>query len=151
MLQRVQSLYLFLSFVLYLILFFSPLFYVLDHAAAYSVHLYKLNPALNGNTQSLFPLAAAVVLAAISILAAIFVFKNRKLQVKVIWFSFILILISAVLLGVYHYIYTHASTEVTAKLSLWVAVPLIAGIFNFLAIRSINKDQALVDSLNRLR
>ncbi len=151
MLQRSQSLFLFLSFLLYVILFISPVFYVSDHSMNYSVFAGKSNLLVNGSAQCMLPLAISIILAAVIFLISIFLFRKRKLQIRFVQIAQLLVFASIISLAIYHYIYTHVSPGLFARLTPFTAIPVISFLLNFLAIRGIRKDQALIDSLNRLR
>jgi hypothetical protein len=79
---------------------------------------------------------------------AIFLFKKRILQIRVLAFTIILLL---GLCGMFFY-FTYASfDEVKVAFKVAVALPVVAVILDWLAIRAIGKDEALVRSLDRLR
>ena len=81
-------------------------------------------------------------------LVAIFLFKKRILQIRVLAFSIILLL---GLFGLFFY-FTYASLdEVKVAFKVSVALPIVAVILDWLAIRAIGKDEALIRSLNRIR
>ena len=95
-------------------------------------------------------LVALILLCAIVSLIAVFLFKNRKLQMKITQLS--IILNAVVLVGVFYY--SNAAEEAAdAKMHYQVGIlmPLIAIIFLILAYRSIKKDEDLVRAADRLR
>lgn len=93
-------------------------------------------------------------LGIISLLAfiAIFLFKNRKLQMMLAAFNYIFILILYILMIYYGVKY---SSQISQDKDLGIAIglffPLFLPIFTFMALRRINYDEALVRSTNRLR
>lgn len=79
---------------------------------------------------------------------AIFLFKKRILQIRILAFTIILLL---GLFGMFFY-FTYASFEkVQVAFKVASALPVVALILDWLAIRAIGKDEALVRSLDRLR
>jgi hypothetical protein len=86
--------------------------------------------------------------AGIALLAliAIFLFKKRKLQ---IWFGYIILFI--LLLDYVLFFAISFDSAIFASGILTFLIPFIAGIFDFLAIRGIRRDEKLVRSLDRLR
>ncbi|MCY1722495.1 DUF4293 domain-containing protein [Prolixibacteraceae bacterium Z1-6] len=81
-------------------------------------------------------------------LVAIFLFKKRILQIRVLGFTILLLL---GLFGMFFY-FTYASfDDVTVAFKIPVALPIVAAILDWLAIRAIGKDEALVRSLDRIR
>ncbi|WP_297087788.1 DUF4293 domain-containing protein [uncultured Draconibacterium sp.] len=94
------------------------------------------------------PLMILIGIIAVLHLVALFLFKKRILQIRIIGFSMLLML---GLSGLFFY-FTYASFE-EAKVAFKVAValPVVAIILDWLAIRAIGKDEALVRSLDRIR
>jgi drug/metabolite transporter (DMT)-like permease len=84
----------------------------------------------------------------IAILAfiAIFLFKKRKTQ---IWFGYIILFI--LLLDYVLFFVCSFDSSAFASGILTFLIPLVAGIFDFLAIKGIRRDEKLVRSLDRLR
>lgn len=79
---------------------------------------------------------------------AIFLYKKRILQIRVLAFTIVLLL---GLCGMFFY-FTYASfDEMQVAYKVGVAFPIVAIILDWLAIRAIGKDEALVRSLNRIR
>ena len=151
MIQRSQTVYLILSVALLAILFLSPIWVVSDHSSALPIYISKSNAAFIGGIQHTLPLILSILLAGLTKFVSIFLFKNRKLQIRLVQIGIMFSLICIILIGSYLYIYMHIRTEIYARPTLWVAFPFIALILDFLAVKGIKKDQALVDSLNRIR
>lgn len=81
-------------------------------------------------------------------LVAIFLYKKRILQIRILAFTIILLL---GLCGMFFY-FTYASfDEVKVAFKVAVALPIVCIILDWLAIRAIGKDEALVRSLDRIR
>ena len=80
--------------------------------------------------------------------AAIFLYKKRILQIRILIFNIILLL---GLFGLFFYFTYSGFDEAKAAFKLPVAFPIVAIVLDWLAIRSIGKDEALVRSLNRIR
>jgi hypothetical protein len=79
---------------------------------------------------------------------AIFLYKKRILQMRILGFTMILLL---GLFGMFFY-FTYASfEEVKVAFKVAVALPVVCVILDWLAIRAIGKDEALVRSLDRIR
>ncbi len=79
---------------------------------------------------------------------ALFIYKKRILQIRLLVFSIILML---GLFGLFYFFtyYSFDGAEISFKLP--VVFPLIAIILDYLAIRSIGKDEALIRSIDRIR
>jgi hypothetical protein len=88
-----------------------------------------------------------VLSVAIGLLAAvtIFLFKNRKLQMRLTWLG---ILLQLVVLAVY---FQQIKTFVQGNYTLTSALSFIIPIFFILAWLGIRKDEKLIKSMDRLR
>jgi hypothetical protein len=159
MIQRVQSIYLLLAAIALTVLFFLPIasFY---SSLSYSHNLYvtHLKPLSDGiepivNSQKIIPLGIlAGITAAISVLT-IFMYKKRLVQIKIVR---VLILFTAVLLGLIFFVYGPmisriTETEVRYESGYGLYLILTAFILLFLAHRGIVHDEKLVRSADRLR
>ena len=87
------------------------------------------------------------VIVAIGSLVAVFLFKNRKLQIRVCSAMMILSILNIVIyyLQTKNFIVTDWSFDLTSLFA--IAIPF----FLFLAIRGIYKDDKLIKSVDRLR
>jgi hypothetical protein len=101
-------------------------------------------------TESLLSFALAVGIATLATVT-IFLFKNRKTQLQLVWLG---ILLSAVVIGlqVYSVEGFKTSTNMTQGTYQWGGLlPIAMLIFLILAARGIRKDEKLIKSLDRLR
>jgi hypothetical protein len=144
MIQRIQSLYLFLVAIISMVLFFIPL-YTMEGAA--------VDPATSGIREhyitSLTAYSIADLLPGILSLVIIFLFKNRKLQVMLCNLDMFLV---CLFVGIIFYFADHykpAGGLVHYEAGTYL--PLIQLILLFLSIRAIKKDDELVRSVDRLR
>jgi hypothetical protein len=86
----------------------------------------------------------------------IFLYKNRPLQIKLCYVILILLILPYI--TVFLYILQIWTSPFLGTIGKWkgaivavLVLPLIAGLFDILAIRAIKKDEKLVRSLDRLR
>lgn len=105
-------------------------------------------PASGVTTNYNIPLFISVVLAGLINIVNIFNFRNRKLQVRIILLNIILILGLSFWLSK---IITSIPNVNAVNVEIGIAVPLVAIIFNLLAMRGIKKDEKLIKSADRLR
>lgn len=94
-----------------------------------------------------------VGMAVLALLGSIFFFKNRDLQAKMVTLTLFLILGIAAFAG-YQMITQTSVAEgagATVAMGIGFANPIVALLFAGLALRSINKDEKLVQSMDRLR
>jgi Domain of unknown function (DUF4293) len=136
MIQRIQSIWLFLAAVCVLLTMqFST------YAGADAAGLLQL---IKGTSNTFLVITTAMV--AVVSMIALFLFKNRKLQMKI---SFLAILIELVLL----FFYYREIQLLVGKGAFAVTALLHAGviIFLLLAAKGINSDEKLIKDSNRLR
>lgn len=147
MIQRIQTVYVFIAALLVATLLklkFADLVVnneILTFAAK----------GISGNNEMIFnglPIIGFIGLIVLLHLAVIFLYKKRILQIRLLVFTILTLL---GLFGLFFY-FTYAGFE-NAKVAFKVPVafPLVAAILDYLAIRSIGKDEALIRSLNRIR
>lgn len=131
MIQRIQSVYLFLAAIICIIFLFVPIA-TLDAGS--------VTP--NDNTIT----SAISIACALLSFVAIFFYKDRKRQIR---FCFIIIALLFVCLASAYFSLTRLDTDHT--ITAFIAIPLIAILFIYLAMRSIRKDEQLVKSMDRFR
>ena len=85
--------------------------------------------------------------AGIACLIAIFLYKNRKLQMRIALLTLIVSIINLVLL----FMQTQHFVPGEGNFNLTAIFPIIVPVFLILAMRGIRKDEKLVKSLDRLR
>jgi hypothetical protein len=151
MLQRIQSLYLFISLILLGIFILMPLFYVQSNIDTYTVYSYKIVPGQDTLNINVIPISLMAYTIGLVLLISIFLYKNRKLQKRLVQFNLVIVLIIVITIGTYLYRFSTVSSDAHIRLSLNISIPFIVSVLQYMAIRGIRKDQALIDSLNRLR
>ncbi len=145
MIQRIQSVFLLLSGIALFSLFGLPF-------ATSTVAIPDLFSDLVYNIQDSPILMILTVLGGVLSLISIFLFKNRGLQARMSYmvsvFSILLLLTSFLL--VFNERTTDAGAESISE-SIGIAMPVLSLIFSLFAAKFINKDEATVSSMNRLR
>jgi len=146
MIQRIQSIFLLLAGSASLGLFGLPLAKTaqpIEESAIFADAVYNLNDQVG--LMVLFSLAGAMALL------GIFLFRNRRLQMKVS-LSALIINLGGLAFGAYYL--SQNITEAGEKAiqdGLGMYLPLVAIFFAFLAYRFIRRDDKLVKSMDRLR
>lgn len=147
MIQRIQSLYLLVSALLIGFLLALPFAEILVDGSVYVFNFKGI--LLNGELKAN---GAAISVLIVIIIAmhgfAILSYKNRIRQMRLIVFT-ILLMIGLFGLFFFFTYYTFRGAEVSFKVSM--AFPLVAIILDYLAIRAIGKDEALIRSIDRIR
>jgi len=155
MIQRIQTIYLLISLILILLMFWFPLAELFVDGNFQYLFLYRGIYNTTGEFDILaissIPLAILFIIILILNLVSIFLYKNRLLQMRICILNIILMLGS---LGLMYFYTWFAETELSAEAqytTLMPIIPLISAIVTFIAFKAINKDQKLVKSLDRIR
>lgn len=151
MIQRIQSVYLVLVAGLMLAILFMPLASFAGGGAEFD---FKALSIVEKESQKVFtdtwPLVIPVAAVILNALAVIFLYKKRPLQIKLASANIFLILASCCAFFYYSWSFMQTySCEI--KMNFSILLPILAFIFNLLAIKSIKKDEKLIRSLNRIR
>ncbi|MEP5613227.1 MAG: DUF4293 domain-containing protein [Cyclobacteriaceae bacterium] len=162
MIQRVQSIFMFLAAIAMIAMVFFPLWQKADLETsqlvtmnAFEIRFEQQNAdgdmTLLG-TQNVMLLSIGAFLAAGVMLFSIFKYKNRMTQVKL---NALFSLLTAVtLVGVFYYSLKGNALIVPEQQGTFLMgfyLPVVAMFNNFLANRFIRKDEALVRSADRIR
>jgi len=138
MIQRIQSVWLLLASIFDAITFRFP-FYVGDWQR-------DTTPAtVDLNAQSTIWLTILTVLTGVLAFVNIFLFNNRKLQLKLTYAGLAL---CAVMLTLY---FLEIGHFFSGDIALWSLFYFAIFVFYLLAARGIQKDEKLIKSLDRLR
>ena len=143
MIQRIHSIFLLLAAAAALGLFGLPL-----AATSEPVTNSVLFADAQYQLEDHWSLMASFGLAGLFLLGAIFLFRNRKMQMNLTLFGVLLSIIGA---GVSAYFFFSDTGANEADPSGGIGLPIATIIFGLLAYTYINKDEKLVRSADRLR
>jgi hypothetical protein len=149
MIQRIQSIYLFLAAALTGSQFGVP--YAKTPEGGTSLSTLPalsdgvLNPADNIGLLGLTGLGILITLI------AIFLYKNRPLQARITMGSVLVTVLSLLLVCLMVKQTLDAAGQSAIQLNAGLALPVLALVFQWLALRGIKKDDNLVRSMDRLR
>ena len=164
MIQRVQTIYLFLAAILCILLFFMPLATITmpgatglpeDMPVVYEMDIFSIVRIANDvvtTIESTYWLVGINVMVLVFSLVVIFLYKNRQLQMRLVRLCFLLVLIFLIL--VFYYMHEmQYTTLINAPISYKIAdlFPILQLLFFHLANKGINKDEELVKSADRVR
>ena len=147
MIQRIQTVFLFLSAVFAGVLFFVPI-------ASFDLGNEIVNLSIfgAGNSVKALPLLILTILMLLIPFVTIFMFKKRELQLKL---SSLNVFLNAVFCGLIFLFYDNSIQEnllvETITYAFGTYVPLINMVLSVLAMRWIKKDIELIKSIDRLR
>ena len=136
-----------------LLLVFLPLAVLQSGNELYSFDIFGLSTLL-GEKELVYPtwgLLVLVVVVLITALVTIFLFKKRMLQIRLTIFNTILLVGFYGLFAYLIYVFKGELSGLTYSLKFATAFPAVAIVLNYLAIRNIGADEALVRSLDRVR
>jgi len=154
MIQRVQSIYLFLVFVVAVVLIFFPLatFHTTDHIFQMNIMGFSGADELGLDLPNLMVIGILTALLGMLSLFTIFQYKNRKLQMKLNMGSMFINfgLLAAI------FIYSDniaAMEEINTKFSYDIAAyfPIVSVLLLILVNRNIRADEKLIRQSERLR
>lgn len=162
MIQRRQSIYMFLAAVLSALLFFVPLatFVTGDNVMNFTVFGID-NPGEMLSLESIttWPLVVLAILMTLVPLITIFLYKKREKQVRLCRLN---LLVNIIFIGLVFLYYENDILMVIAAIEgdsyeldvayfIGMAFPLVNLVLEILAIRGIKKDIELLKSVDRLR
>lgn len=154
MIQRIQSVFLFLAAVASGLLFLFPIAWFRDFTVKlYVTHVQDFVPGseLVFNKLMLLPLTLLAVIVVVLPILILFMYKNLSGQLRLIRLC---ILFDLVLIGLIFFYYVALIEAVTVSEATYdkgIFLPLIALVFLFLALRGVRKDIKLIRSADRLR
>ncbi len=155
MIQRIQTLYLLVAVGLMILMLFMDL----AEITALDGSIYRFGSGglsrMDGEGWTLvsgaIPLMVLVLAIGLLMLLTIFLFRNRRLQMRICVYSIIL---EFGLIGLGYFYFYLAFRDIQAEQYTFlfpVIIPVIAIILLYLASRGIRKDEILVRSIDKIR
>jgi len=138
MIQRIQSVYLLLVVIACVAYIFVPFGLVKNPDGTLETWAIK----------QVVPIMIAAIVIAVIAFASIFLFNNRKNQMKVVLVNIVL---SVMLIGLFLFGLTQHIGIQNYIFKIGAILPIFILLFNMLAYGSIKSDEALVKSMDRLR
>jgi len=147
MVQRIQTVYMLLAAILIGLLFSLPFADIVQNDQLY---LFDVRGIVRNGTveESGLALAGFIFIILILHVVALFLYKRRIIQIRILVFSMLLLL---GLFGMFYFFTYYSFGDAKISFKIPVVFPLIAIILDYLAIRSIGKDEALIRSIDRIR
>ncbi len=152
MIQRIQTLYLFVVALLMSLTLFMPIASFTVAGQTYELTAFTLR--CGDASETTVWMGIMLSLAAALPLVNIFLFKRRVLQIRLCAVEIILLLGSLVMIGLYYWLTSRIfeGLVIEHRQFGWAApMPLVSLILAYLASRAIFKDEMLVRSLDRIR
>ncbi|MBC8319756.1 MAG: DUF4293 domain-containing protein [Bacteroidetes bacterium] len=170
MIQRKQSVFLFIAAALLFITYFVPLSSFIGEKDSLVLYIYKIESLVPGFSSPfspyfILPILSLVSLIVVMSIVTIFMYKNRRLQLIFVRFMLLLLLIY---IGLYFFYYIDilenqtggfANYEYSISIpgialqipTIVFLIPLVSALLLFMAARGIRNDEKLVRSTDRLR
>lgn len=155
MIQRAQSIYLFLVVVLMSIFLIFPLISMESGKdITLKLYSYSLKQTVNGESQKLMstiPLFILAFVIAIISFYNIFLFSRRTIQMRLCVYN-ILLLVGLVILTFYYFRFVTRHFDITGhRFKLAAILPILCIVLNIMAFSGIRRDELLVKAYERLR
>lgn len=154
MIQRIQSLYLLLTTILAILFLSGEIVVFIEGINEFSLRFSGINKSAGTSdlvfVEKLVPLSIVLMAVPLFSLITIFLYKYRKLQMK-LTFLLILLIIIEILTVAYYSRYIAITYNATFEPGIKLVIPVLMILFSILAYRGIRKDEDLVRSYDRLR
>ena len=155
MIQRIQTIFLFAALALMVSMLLLPFAEIVgSDGAIYTFSSSGMSLAgVEGGTQILnaIPLSILIVALGAILLVTIFLFRNRRLQMRLCTYSIILEF-GLIGLGYFYFFLAFRDIEVSNySFSLPLIMPVLSIILIYLAYRGIRKDDILIRSIDKIR
>lgn len=146
MIQRIQTIYLLLTTITAILFLTGEIFLFEDGTV---ISLSQLTPGMQNSGLNVILSVLLLVVPVLSFLG-VFLYKRRKLQIRM---SLMLVFLILVLLGLCGYLIFNISSrsDTVLVINYKLILPVLMLIFSFLAYRGIKKDEEIVRSYDRLR
>lgn len=155
MIQRIQTVFLFLAAIFAGVLFFSPIAAFEHGAEVMKLTVLGVNNQVDAqyfNAIYTLPLLVLTILVVAIPMVTIFMYKKRELQIKL---SSLNVFLNAIICGLIFLYYTSNIEKTIAAEGVaylfGTYIPLINMVLSILAMRWIKKDIELLRSVDRLR
>ncbi len=152
MVQRIQTVFLLGAVISLAMMIFLPLAEILTDDGVYYTYISSGLRKEGGDIVfPSMPVISLIVVTALLSLGNIFLFKNRKLQIRFCVYGIIL---NFGLIGLLYYFWVMMFRQLDVDsyfLKLPLALPAAAIIFTYLAFRGIRKDEILIRSIDKIR
>ena len=152
MIQRVQSIWLFLASLTLFLLLILPILTKTTSSGEIWLQvggIYQKNGNLTQKTETYSALFGGTILAGLICLASIFSFNNRTLQKRIVLLSILIILL--LIAFTFNYALNIPGGIDGATYNAGAYMPILSVVFCALAFRGIRKDEQLIRSADRLR
>lgn len=155
MIQRIQTFYLAVASALSVFLLKGPIVrLVVGVTETYELNykgIYRIEDGITtGLIEKSLPLQIILIAVPVFFFIAIFLYKRRKLQMRVTVFASLL-QIGSFLLILFYIFYAFTKMDAEMIFNIKLVFPVAGAILGYLAFRNILKDELLIKSYDRIR
>lgn len=153
MIQRIQSVFLLVAAIVTIILLFIPIGDIYTAEAQYTFTCFNLHLPNGQEVMSTLYIALILILSACISIYAIFKYKDRMKQTKIVSVNMLVFLVAIMLMiWVYpDFLFPKKFEMAGFRFNYWIMIFVLPPVCMFLANRFIRKDERLVRSADRLR
>jgi len=153
MIQRIQSVFLLVAAIVTIILLFIPIGDIYTAEAQYTFTCFNVHLPNGQVVMSTLYIALILILSACISIYAIFKYKDRMKQTKIVSVNMLVFLVAIMLMiWVYpDFLFPKKFEMAGFRFNYWIMIFVLPPVCMFLANRFIRKDERLVRSADRLR
>lgn len=149
MIQRIQSVYLLLVVIALIMTMCLPAGYFVNEAGIVLPFKSLGISFAEGTFQSTWGLFGILLLSAIITCCTLFLFRNRKMQMRMVVFNSILLIGYYIAFAVF--VCALSEEPFVFRFGWALVLPLVCIILNYLAYRAIYRDDEMVKAVDRIR
>jgi glucan phosphoethanolaminetransferase (alkaline phosphatase superfamily) len=153
MFQRIQSIYMLVAMAMISLTYFIPYGVFTDGVMRMAVSSYGLKTQGGDylSEPSGYYIYLVHTLVLVLMVYSLISFKKRALQIRLLRFSFLVVLASIALIALYINAARTSFPSLHFSIGISLFLPIGAVLFNWLALRGVKKDEELVRSVDRIR
>lgn len=153
MIQRIQSVFLLVAAIVTIILLFIPIGDIYTAEAQYTFTCFNVHLPNGQAVMSTLYIALILILSVCISIYAIFKYKDRMKQTKIVSVNMLVFLVAIMLMiWVYpDFLFPKKFEMAGFRFNYWIMIFVLPPVCMFLANRFIRKDERLVRSADRLR
>ncbi len=151
MIQRIQTIYLLLAFAFGLSMFFTN---QIEFDGIYALNfkgIQSMEPSEASQSISTLALTILLVLTPLISFVTIFLYKKRLIQIRLCAANIGLLIGATALIYYFGTVGMKQLPATDLSYNVTMMFPIAGAILNFLALRAIGKDEALIRSMDRIR
>ena len=156
MIQRIQTLFLALTAIISIAMFFTPLATFFSDFYYLRLYLYKFENTTPGSDLqfsfiTILPMLVLNAALVVITVYTIFKFKNRILQIRLVRFAMLLSMLLIVGIFLLYPNVVIKQTDAVSEFNIGAYIPILNLLFLFLVNQYSTKDERLIRSMDRLR